>query len=361
MIVRNEERFLDDCLRSIAEVVDEIVIVDTGSVDRTLEIARSYPVRLFERAWDGDFSAARNVALAHATGDWILYIDADERLGAGMGDGALQAALDPSAVACRVLLHPKVGSTPYHEVRLFRRDERIRFRGIIHEAVLPDIHDVAAGDGSIIADSDVHLYHVGYEGDLTQKFARNLPLLEREVEATPERVFLWVDMAQSLLGLGRHDDAEAACWKAIAAADAFPDTKQKYDASLAWEMLVRTALLSDAQRAADVAAQALAAFPEQHSLRLACAEALFAAGEAASILPLLLDLVAVDADAFVDPMVAYDKRVFGEWAYHLLGAVYVRLGRRSEAGAAFRQAALLAPESLVYRVKAAAFANAGVP
>jgi tetratricopeptide (TPR) repeat protein len=258
------------------------------------------------------------------------------------------------------LLHPKVASTPYHEVRLFRCDDRIRFRGVMREAVLPAIEEVGASDGLTIADSDVHLYHVGYEGDLTHKFERNLPLLEREVEAAPERVFLWVDMAQSLLGLGRIDEAQTACWKAIAAAEAYPDSKQKYDASLAWEMLVRSALVSDAARAAVLATQALAAFPEQHTLRLACAEALFANVEAGSVLPLLLDSIKVDPEAFVDPMVAYDKRIFGEWAYNFSGAVYVRLGRRSEAAAAFTQAAGFAPDSPVYRIKAAAFSSSRV-
>jgi tetratricopeptide (TPR) repeat protein len=203
--------------------------------------------------------------------------------------------------------------------------------------------------------SDVHLYHVRYEGDQTHKYERNLPMLKREVEATPERVFLWVDMAQSLAGLGRDEEAKAACWKAIAAAEAYPNSKQKHDASLAWEMLIRIALANEPALASDVARQAMVAFPEQHSLRLACADAMFANGEAQTILPLLLDLIAVDPDAFIDPMVAYDKRIFGEWAYNLLGAVYVRLGRRSEAGDAFSCAAKLAPDSMAYRIKAAAF------
>ena len=81
MIVRNEERFLDDCLASIAGQVDEIVLVDTGSTDLTLEIAGRYGARIIEYPWSDDFSAARNHALDHASSDWILYIDADERLG----------------------------------------------------------------------------------------------------------------------------------------------------------------------------------------------------------------------------------------------------------------------------------------
>src|SRR5260221_9659932 len=80
MIVRDESAFIEDCLRSLHGVVDEIVLVDTGSRDDTIEKARRFSVSFHTFAWSGDFSAARNYAIEQATGDWILYIDADERL-----------------------------------------------------------------------------------------------------------------------------------------------------------------------------------------------------------------------------------------------------------------------------------------
>ena len=80
MIVRDEESRLPACLESIRPAVDEIVIVDTGSTDRTVEIARSFGARVEVHPWQGDFSQARNIALELACGTWILYIDADERL-----------------------------------------------------------------------------------------------------------------------------------------------------------------------------------------------------------------------------------------------------------------------------------------
>ena len=82
LIVRDEERFLAGCLASLAGRVDEIVVADTGSVDRTREIALEHGARLIEHRWADDFAAARNVALDAASGDWILYVDADERLAA---------------------------------------------------------------------------------------------------------------------------------------------------------------------------------------------------------------------------------------------------------------------------------------
>src|SRR5947209_2429562 len=80
MIVRDEERHLAACLESITPVVDEVVVVDTGSIDRTAEIAARHGAQVHRAAWTGDFSAARNAALDRASGRWILYIDADERL-----------------------------------------------------------------------------------------------------------------------------------------------------------------------------------------------------------------------------------------------------------------------------------------
>ncbi len=80
MIVKNEEKHLARCLSSVKDVADEIVIVDTGSTDKTIEIAESFSAKIFHFDWVNDFSAARNFALSKCTGDWILYLDADEEL-----------------------------------------------------------------------------------------------------------------------------------------------------------------------------------------------------------------------------------------------------------------------------------------
>jgi glycosyltransferase involved in cell wall biosynthesis len=80
MIVKNEESALPECLESVKGLVDEMIIVDTGSTDRTVEIAEQYGAQVIDFPWTGSFSEARNVSLEHATGDWVLMLDADERL-----------------------------------------------------------------------------------------------------------------------------------------------------------------------------------------------------------------------------------------------------------------------------------------
>jgi len=80
MITRNEERFLGACLASVQGAVDEVVIVDTGSTDHTLDIVRAFGAKIGFREWDDHFANARNAALAMCTGDWVISLDADERL-----------------------------------------------------------------------------------------------------------------------------------------------------------------------------------------------------------------------------------------------------------------------------------------
>src|SRR5689334_16463908 len=177
LIVRDESAFIESCLRSLVDTVDEIVIVDTGSRDDTIEIARRFPTQLYHFPWRDDFSAARNYALARAKGDWILYIDADECLEIPSHDVFRAVLADQDKVAWELQFYPRVGWTRCYEMRLFRNDPRIRFRGVIHERIHPAVEAVARSDGLTIGSCDVTLRHFGYEADQSAKNSRNIPLL----------------------------------------------------------------------------------------------------------------------------------------------------------------------------------------
>jgi len=101
MIVKNEELHLARCLKSVRGLADEMILVDTGSTDRTVEVARSYGARVFHFTWQDDFSLARNHSLEAASGEWILVLDADESI-AARDHGRIRDSLrreDPNAVS----------------------------------------------------------------------------------------------------------------------------------------------------------------------------------------------------------------------------------------------------------------------
>ncbi|XFA72605.1 glycosyltransferase family 2 protein [Thermosynechococcaceae cyanobacterium Okahandja] len=181
LIVRNEAANLQRCLSSVQAVVDEIVVVDTGSTDDTVAIARQFTDKLFSLPWGDDFAAARNYSLEQATGDWILVIDADEVL-VRLSDTPLQAQLAPLThlQACE-LLRREIGTgqqfSDFAIVRLFRNLPTLRYRGRFHEQLVSSGADPIATTRL----STLRIDHYGYQpADLQAKMRdRNIPILER--------------------------------------------------------------------------------------------------------------------------------------------------------------------------------------
>ena len=177
MIVRNEEAHLARCLSSVAPLVDEMVVVDTGSSDRTPLIAAVFGARVFTHTWTEDFAAARNAALAHARGEWILVLDADEVL--SPRDGEALRRLASTAGAGYVLTtrnyvremdlqgwrpndgeyaeEAGTGWIPSPKVRLFPRGSSCVFENPVHEIVEPSL----ARLGIPIRVSDIPVHHYG--------------------------------------------------------------------------------------------------------------------------------------------------------------------------------------------------------
>lgn len=357
MIVRNEEAVLAGCLHSIKDEVDEIVITDTGSSDRSREIAAVFGARVLERPWDDDFSAARNHSLDAATGDWILYIDADECLEVASRGELRRIAARPGNVAFLMPFQPKAGFTTYLEARLFRRDPRIRFTGRIHERVWPQVEALCASENLTVARCEARLTHVGYEGDLSHKHARNLPLLERAVQENPDRVYCWWHLGDTLALLDRRAEAETALHTAIRVAEKSGRLRERVDASPAYQTLARIAFDAGEDPMA-VIEDGLAALPQDQALVFMKARALVNRKQYGPAIEVLASLTAHDPRSFADPYLAYDRRIFGEFALDLTGVAWLRLGRYAEARDAFERAAAAAPEAdrLQYRVKAAAAA-----
>src|SRR5205085_5670121 len=166
MIVKNEERNLGDCLGTVIDLVDEVVVVDTGSTDRTVEIAERLGARVFHFPWVDSFAAARNESLRHATGDWVLWLDADDRIDGENRERLrrLLANLPGENVAfvmkCLCLPDPvSRRSTAVDHVRLFRRHPELRGRYRVHEQILPGLRAL----GAEVRGTDGVIHHTGYQ------------------------------------------------------------------------------------------------------------------------------------------------------------------------------------------------------
>ncbi len=214
MIVKNEEKYLAGCLESVQGIVDDIVIVDTGSTDATIEIAKKYNARIFHFEWIDDFSAARNESLRNAAGNWILYLDADERL------------MQPNKKYIKKLLKRNdvgayyitvLGEQQYRDrkqqlsmpyPRLFRKDPRIKFEGKVHEQVGPSVERA----GFPIVWCDLKIEHLGYDQSwevIEEKCQRNAELLHKQIADNPDDFYARFQLGNTLSMLGNVEEADS--------------------------------------------------------------------------------------------------------------------------------------------------------
>ena len=217
MIVKNEEANLADCLASAADLVDEIVVVDTGSTDRTKEVAQRIHARVFDFPWIDDFAAARNASLEHATGDWIFWLDADDRLdqeNRGRLRTLFAGLKDENAAYIMKYWCPangaKAGVVTFDHLRLFRQNPAARWQYRIHE----QIHPVLERLGYSIRPSDVTILHLGYQEAATRdrKSQRNLRLLQLEDSERPNDGFTLFNLGCTYQEIGRLSEA-VACYR----------------------------------------------------------------------------------------------------------------------------------------------------
>lgn len=217
MIVKDEQEHLPACLASAKDLVDEIIIVDTGSEDNTKYIAEGQGVRVLDFAWCDDFAAARNESIRHATGDWILFLDADEVISADDVQKIRSLLVHTDEFVEKkvmgFLLHvrnhckdeermPSFGIFEKDDgratnkgsgfftiplVRLFKNGRGFRFTGRIHESV----HDSIMARGYGIAQTDIIIDHYGFlkdEKTIGLKAKKYLAILGKQVAQDPEDV-----------------------------------------------------------------------------------------------------------------------------------------------------------------------------
>lgn len=221
MIVRNEAADLDRCLRSVRGVADEIIVVDTGSTDDTVDVARAHGARVARAAWHGDFAQARNTSLGMATGDWILVLDADEELVDASHPLVREAMArdDADAYWCHILSFTGDAPDEAHVMeniypRLFRRAAGLRFVGAVHEQLVVS-HARAPIEPR---PSRIRILHYGYLNPVIlrkAKISRNTELIEQALRDNPRQPFQWFNLGAEHLRSGRYAEAEAALRRAL--------------------------------------------------------------------------------------------------------------------------------------------------
>ncbi|MDX2022233.1 MAG: glycosyltransferase family 2 protein [Deltaproteobacteria bacterium] len=202
MIVKDEEALLGKCLERAAGVWDELVVVDTGSQDNTVNIAKAAGAIVLERPWDHDFAAARNFGLAAARGDWVLYLDADEMLCDEVKEQIRLTTKNAGVGAATLVFRNRLPHGNVHLsnlLRLFRRFPDVTFRYPIHEEVWSSLEPCLRRSAKRVSALTGVVEHLGYQMERAQeknKKERDVTLLRRCLGADPTDLYSWYKLLE---------------------------------------------------------------------------------------------------------------------------------------------------------------------
>ena len=197
LIAKDEETRLPACLQSVKGIVDEIIVLDTGSIDETVAIAHQFKAKVRTFEWNDDFAAARNVSLDYATGDWILVLDADEQLVDG-AETAIREAISSENGLVVNLLRQEVGAaqSPYSSVsRLFRNHPSLRFNRPYHAMIDDSVTELLHNEPhwQILEIPTVTIRHDGYQSEAIaqhNKLERARAAMETFLAAHPQDAYV---------------------------------------------------------------------------------------------------------------------------------------------------------------------------
>jgi tetratricopeptide (TPR) repeat protein len=332
MIVRNEERFLNDALTSVQGVVDEICIADTGSTDGTVAVAESFGAKISRVAWRDDFAWARNQALAMARGAWILVLDADERLAPGSRDELLALRnVRPNGgrwIRCRNFSdagRETVASTNAI-IRIFPNDPKIKYRGAIHEYVALDGEELSLGG----AMTGIEINHYGYVPAVMSergKGDRNLRVSRAAYEAAPDDPAHVYNYAMSALLAGRQALAREQLERVLALTRSTPRGFRPMAMATLGGMYLDDGRAQDALALGDDCVSIVASLPDGHFLR---GRALAALGRFDEARASLGEAIATGLNKTFEHFVVDDD--IAAWkAHNEIGGTLVTEGRFAEA------------------------------
>jgi tetratricopeptide (TPR) repeat protein len=208
MIVKNEEADLPLCLNTAADLVKEIIVVDTGSTDGTRQVAARFGARVFDFPWIDNFAAARNESIRHATGQWIFWLDADDRIDEPNRQRLRQLFANlPDKLYGFIMTYlalreaPSGRDSPADHVQLFPNHPEIRWEYRVHEQILRSIERL----GGQAVRTDIVIHHLGYQdySIVRQKLERNLRLGQFDLADRPDDPVVLFNLGRSTLRLGQ--------------------------------------------------------------------------------------------------------------------------------------------------------------
>ena len=356
MIVKDEARVLGDCLASARPFFREIIVVDTGSTDRTREIAREQGAQVYEFPWTDSFSEARNESLKHARGKWLFWLDADDTLPFASGEAILHAALSaPPHLAGFVVPvqfvdegtgaegngssgNVNAGGTRVDHVKLFRNRPGIRFEGRIHEQILASLRP----HGDIARIPHALVLHSGYdtspEGQ-AKKRVRDAKLLHLDLQERPGHPFVLFNLGMTDHYGGEHAGAVEWLRQSIAEAGSGDSHVRKAYALLA--LSLRQLQRTEESRA--VLEEGLAVTPADPELHFHLAHLLTEAGQYVEAEDHYRRVLETDIAAHFSSV---DIGILGYKTLHNLGGLVVLQGDYRKAKEWFQKAIDAAPHFL---------------
>lgn len=220
VICKNEEKKIGRCINSAKKIVDEIIVVDTGSEDRTIEIAKQLEATVFQIPWEKDFAKAKNFAIEKAMGDWIIFLDADEYF-TGETVGNVRRLIKDATKRKKDCIYSEIINVNGGEVtsiiktnRIFKNDKQIRYKGRIHER-LYKINGNLMGVDFL---EQIRILHDGYSEETwneKNKGERNIELLLEELKEKPYSSDINYYLMQSYSSMGKLYEAWEYANKAL--------------------------------------------------------------------------------------------------------------------------------------------------
>ncbi len=344
MIAKNEERVIRECLTSAAPFFNQMIVVDTGSTDRTAAIAEECGAEVHHIEWPDSFAEARNESLKHAKGDWIFWLDCDDTLPWSSGEAIVHAATQAGdeikafVVPVQFVEDGPGGGTRVDHVKLIRNLEGISFEGRIHEQVLGSIR---RHKGEVVR-LDAVVLHSGYdtsEDGQARKRERDEKLLALDLAERPDHPFVHFNIGMTAHYTGDQKRAVRHLRESIELAGPSESHVRKAYALMA--MAYRQS--SDLTSAKEAISEGLLAVGDDPELQFHLASIYTDQGDWEKGLE---HYRLVEQEGSDDHFSSRDIGIFGFKRMHNMGLCLAQLGRKGEAIEAFRKATTLSPQHL---------------